>query len=74
MHPLPIVSGKQAVRAFQRAGWLVTRRESSHTVLTMKGRMANLSIPDHREIDRGLLKRQINLSGLTVDEFIRLLD
>ena len=34
----------------------------------------NLSIPDHRELDRGTLRKLIRLSGLTVEEFVNLLD
>ena len=29
----------------------------------------SLSIPDHRNLDRGLLRRLIRDAGLTVDEF-----
>ncbi|MDA8063959.1 MAG: type II toxin-antitoxin system HicA family toxin [Thermaerobacter sp.] len=74
MPPLPIVSGKQAVRAFLKAGWLQSRRESSHVVMVKPGSTANLSIPDHRELDRGLLRKQIRLAGLSGDEFLELLD
>ena len=38
------------------------------------GHRANLSIPDHRELDRGLLRGLIAKSGMTVEEFIRLLE
>ena len=31
-----------------------------------------LSIPDHRELDTGLLRGLIRDSGLTVEEFIKL--
>ncbi len=73
MPPLPVVSGREAVRAFERDGWQVKRRESSHIVLTKPGHLASLSIPDHRELDRGLLRGLIRDASLTVEEFIRLL-
>jgi len=38
------------------------------------GSWASLSIPDHRELDRGLLRKLIRQSGLTVDEFMELLE
>jgi predicted RNA binding protein YcfA (HicA-like mRNA interferase family) len=31
--PLPVVSGAQAVRALERAGWVVARRKGSHVIL-----------------------------------------
>ncbi len=42
-------------------------------VLSKPGVAANLSVPDHRELDRGLLRGLIRDSGLTVDQFIALL-
>jgi hypothetical protein len=38
------------------------------------GQRANLSIPDHKELDRGTLRKLIAKAGLSVDEFISLLE
>ncbi|MBE0415640.1 MAG: type II toxin-antitoxin system HicA family toxin [Dehalococcoidia bacterium] len=73
MPALPLISGREAVRAFERAGWEVKRRRGSHIILTKPGSWASLSIPDHRELDRGLLRKLIRQAGLTVDEFMELL-
>ena len=73
MPPLPVVSGKQAVAAFERAGWQVVRRESSHVVMIKQGRQLTLSIPQHRELDRGTLRSQIRKAELSVEEFVELL-
>jgi len=70
---LPIVSGKEAVHAFKRAGWELSRREGSHIILTKTGMIATLSVPDHKEIKRGTLRSLIRKAGLTVDEFCLLL-
>lgn len=59
MPPLPVVSGREAVRALERAGWTVARRESSHIILTRSGVPLNLSVPDHHVLDRGLLRKLI---------------
>jgi len=37
------------------------------------GPPVNLSIPDHRELDRGLLRGLIRDAGMTVEQFIELL-
>lgn len=43
-------------------------------ILVKPGVAVNLSIPDHRELDRGLLRGLIRDAGMTVDEFLDLLD
>jgi len=69
---LPVVSGAEAVKRFERAGWNIARRKGSHVMLTTPGMPATLSIPQHRELDRGLLRALIRAAGLTVEEFVRL--
>lgn len=48
MPGMPVVSGKEAVRAFEKAGWEIARREGSHIIMTKVGLVIALSIPDHR--------------------------
>lgn len=67
------ISGKDAVRAFERAGWKRAGQVGSHVVLTSPDNPANLSIPQHRELGVGLLTKQIKKAGLTVDQFLELL-
>lgn len=74
MPQLPVISGREARRAFERDGWAFNRQRGSHMVLTKRGIPVNLSIPDHRQLDRGLLRGLIRDAGLTVDRFIELLD
>jgi predicted RNA binding protein YcfA (HicA-like mRNA interferase family) len=57
MPQLPVVSGREAVRAFEKAGWTFNRQRSSHMILVKPGVPVNLSVPDYRELDRGLLPR-----------------
>ena len=74
MPQLPVVSGRQARRAFEKAGWVFNRQRSSHMILTKPGVPFNLSVPDHKELDRGLLRGLMRDAGLTVEEFVALLD
>ncbi len=75
MTGLPVVSGRQAVRAFERAGWRQLRRgRGSHILLVKAGVPAVLSVPDHKELGRGTLRWLIHDAGLTVDQFGALLD
>lgn len=73
MARLPVISGREAVRAFTQAGWTERRREGSHMILGKLGVPVVLSIPDHKELDKGLLRGQIRKAGLTIEEFVRLL-
>ena len=69
MPTLPLLSGKEVTRSFEKLGWTVARRKSNHIILTKKGETATLSVPNHQEVAKGTLRSLIRLAGLTVDEF-----
>ena len=73
MPKLPRISGREAVRAFEKAGWEVTRQRGSHVVLTKPGSIYTLSMPLHRTLGPGLLRDQIRKAELTIKEFTDLL-
>ena len=66
---LPVVSGREAVRAFAAFGWGEARQTASHIILTKPGEMATLSVPDHKEVAKGALRSLIRAAGLTVEQF-----
>lgn len=74
MGRLANISGKQAVKAFQKAGWQVRGQVGSHVVMTKPDASANLSIPQHKELSVGTLRALIRNAGLTVEEFLEHLD
>lgn len=74
MPRLPVISGRQAVTAFSRAGWKMVRQKGSHIILVKSGLPVTLSVPDHKELDVGTLRKLIRLARLTVEEFNELLD
>lgn len=69
MPPLPVVSGKQAAAAFEKRGWYLDRWSGSHMIYKHADKRLSLSIPNHRVLDRGLLRRLIRDSGISVEEF-----
>ncbi len=73
MASLPSVSGEQAVRALERAGWLKDRQRGSHAILIKPGHPATLSVPQHRELASGTLRALIRAAGMTVNQFVELL-
>ena len=69
MSRLSNVSGRAAVKIFSRFGYVLDHQTGSHMILYHETRVT-LSIPDHRELAPGLLRRLIRKAGLTVDEFL----
>jgi len=71
---LPRIRPVEAIRAFERAGFVVDRQKGSHVVMTKAGVARPLVIPDHaKEITDGTLRTNIRTAGLTVEEFKALL-
>ena len=70
---LPVVSGDEVVRALGRVGYAVVRRRGSHMRLMCPGRKP-VTVPRHRELKAGLLRRILADAGLSVEEFVRLLN
>ncbi len=66
-------SGKEAVKAFGKAGWQTVGQVGSLLVMTKPGQRANLSIPQHKELSVGTLRALIRGAGMTVDDFLTLL-
>ncbi len=73
MPKLPQVSGREVVSALERAGFYFLRQTGSHIHLRRDDPFAQVSIPNHRTIKRGTLKSIIDATGLTVEEFVKLL-
>lgn len=72
MPPLPVLSGDEFRGVVEKIGYRLDRIVGSHMILrTQSGRL--LSVPRHRELDRGTLRALIRHSGLTVEEFLSLL-
>ena len=66
---------EKVIKAFERVGWINKGQRGSHVKLVKDGNPNILSIPVHRgkPIKIGLLKDQIKKSGLTEEEFLKLI-
>jgi predicted RNA binding protein YcfA (HicA-like mRNA interferase family) len=66
---------EKVIRAFERGGWMNKGQRGSHVKLIKQGNPNILSIPVHKgkPIKLGLLKDQIRKSGLTEEQFLKLL-
>ena len=66
---LKLCSGAEAVRKLQKAGWSAVRQKGSHVMLTKYGYPWTLSVPQHKELGPGLLRKLLRQADLTVKEF-----
>ena len=69
MSKLPVISGRELVRLFGRIGFQFDRQKGSHIILVRANPPTTLTVPDHRELDRGTLRAILRQAGITVDEF-----
>jgi predicted RNA binding protein YcfA (HicA-like mRNA interferase family) len=73
MSQLPRISGRECVKALEKAGFYWKRQESTHIILRRDVPFAQLVVPDHKELDRGTLRAIIRQAQISVDEFLKLL-
>lgn len=72
MPKLANISGKNAVKAFVRAGYRHMHTSGDHAILQKEG-FPTLSIPLHKEVARFLLKAQVKRAKMIEEEFLKLL-
>ena len=73
MSKLPVLSGKELCKILNKKGYEIDRQTGSHMILrkhTLPHR--RLTIPNHKEIAKGTLRKIIRDSGLTLEEFLEL--
>lgn len=74
MSYLPQLSGREVVNALRKTGYEFDRQRGSHIVLRSKEPPhRRLTVPDHDEVAKGMLRSIIRQAGLTVNEFKALL-
>lgn len=74
MTPLPVVSGKECIKALQKAGYYISSQKGSHVTMRRDDPKGKTVVPLHKTLKTGTLRSIIRQAGLTVDEFVRLLD
>jgi len=74
LSPLPVLSGKEACKAFGKLGYVLDHQTGSHLILRKTDPPhRRLTIPNHKEIAKGTLRAIIRQAGITPDEFKKLL-
>jgi len=71
---LPVISGMDCIKVLKKIGYVVVRKKGSHIRLKDKNsKLPPVTVPDHKELRPGLLRKILNDAGLTVKDFLRLL-
>ena len=75
MRKLPVVSGRETIRALERAGFYLARQEGSHNTLVhlQRRRRTTVTVHGNEDLPVGTLRTILRQAGLTVDEFVDLL-
>jgi predicted RNA binding protein YcfA (HicA-like mRNA interferase family) len=74
MTKLPVVTGRECIAAFLRAGFVIDRQKGSHATLMRDEPFGRVTIPDGRkELKRGTLRGILRDADMSVDEFVELL-
>ena len=75
MPKLPVLSGKDTIKALSKIGFSHVRTRGSHAILNkldeVKGKIT-IPVPLHKELAKGTLKNIMSQAGLTLDEFLEL--
>ncbi|MFH1574290.1 MAG: type II toxin-antitoxin system HicA family toxin [Acidobacteriota bacterium] len=73
---LPVVKARECLKALQRAGFYIDHQTGSHARLFHRIRPElKVTIPIHnKDLPQGTLKSILRQAGLSVEEFLELLD
>ncbi len=74
MPVVPVLKPREVIKIFKKLGWEVARQRGSHIILTKEGHIATLSVPNHPEVARGTLRSLIVRAGITIEEFLEILE
>lgn len=67
------VSGRDVRAVLERAGFVFRRQTGSHMILRRDDPFARAIVPDHKQVRTGTLRRIIADAGMTVEQFMELL-
>jgi len=72
---LPVVSGREVIKALTRIGSKVMGRRGSHVRLKKKdGKTLIVIVPDHPESAKGTPKSILRQAYLSLEEFLKILE
>jgi predicted RNA binding protein YcfA (HicA-like mRNA interferase family) len=75
MPKLPLLSGKEIIKALTKMGFEEIRQKGSHVILKKKTSTGDIGcvVPLHKEVALGTLKGILKQASVSVEEFIKVL-
>ena len=72
---LPVLSGREVIKLLSKQGFTVAMQKGSHVILVKESNdgKKGVVVPNHKEIDKGTLLEIIRQSGMTKEDFLRLI-
>jgi len=67
---LPVISGRDLVRILERFGFVLDRQKGSHMILVRTDPTMTVTVPDHKELDRGTLRAILRQADITPQQLI----
>ena len=71
--PRGLSGKKEVVKVLQKANFYIKRQKGSHIVMRRDSPFAQVVVPDHKSIDTGTLSSILDSAGISVEDFIKLL-
>jgi len=72
MPKIPSVSAKDVIGILEKIGYFIVRQKGSHIRLHHKNRWP-ITVPNHKVLGKGLLRKILRDADLTTEEFLKLL-
>ncbi len=74
MPKLPTISGHEAIKCFEKLGYEIVRQRGSHVRMRHKSNTSKkpLTIPLHKSIGKGLLRKLIRDAEISADKLLEL--
>lgn len=72
MSKLPVISGRECIRMLEQVGFYLKRQKGSHVVVRRDTPFTQVTVPDHKVLDRGTLRAIVRQAGLSIEEFTSL--
>lgn len=66
------LSAKEVIKILEKCGWYLNNLNGRHRIFVHKNYKGHVSVPDHKELQTGTLCNIIRQSGMTVDEFYKM--
>ncbi len=72
MPNLPILSGKEIMKALAKIGYRQIRQRGSHIRLSCPGKRS-ITVPDYKTVSRGLLRKILRDAELSLEKLNKIL-